>query len=437
MDRMSLVWMVGLGLPVLALHLMSIALCKALQSYSRSLLADRCDERGRSERAREVERFDHKTERAAEALSVLTGLLLAAQMGVWVGLASSPPRAWVVILPVLGIGLVGYVTAGVIGKVFAEIVVDALWPAAVCIRAVASPLTFGLRRVERFAEWLAGRSVSVHRPASLQVEIPGEDNWTDEDDEPELSESARVLVQKAVALTRKDVYELMTPRSSMVSLPSSVGVPEAAATFRATGLSRVPIFGESSDDIVGILYAKDLFAQMTDARIASKLTPAELARPAVFVPESKNAYDLLEELRRERRHFAVVLDEYGSVAGLVTLEDLLEELVGPIDDEHDMPAPADPVRELGGSRYDVDATLTLDLLNLRLGVQLPTDGEFQTIGGLVFHELGRLPVKGDRVIAHGVTLTVVDVSDHTIRRLMIDLSPEINAFETAPSARGK
>jgi CBS domain containing-hemolysin-like protein len=325
----------------------------------------------------------------------------------------------------------------VIGKVFAEIVVDALWPAAAAIRAAASPLTFGLRRVERLADWLAGRSVPVHRPASLQVEIPGEDELTDEDDEPELPESARVLLQQAVALTRKNVYELMTPRSSMVSLPSTVGAAEAAATFRATGLSRVPIFGESRDDIVGILYAKDFFARMTDARVAPKVAPAKLARPAVFVPESKNAYDLLEQLRLERRHFAVVLDEYGSVAGLVTLEDLLEELVGPIDDEHDIPAQADAVRELGESRFDVDATLTIDELNLRLVIQLPTDGEFQTIGGLVFHELGRVPMKGDRVNAHGVALTVADVSDHSIRRLMIDLSPEISAVETTRSARGK
>jgi CBS domain containing-hemolysin-like protein len=122
---------------------------------------------------------------------------------------------------------------------------------------------------------------------------------------------------------------------------------------------------------------------------------------------------------------------------VVTLEDLLEELVGPIDDEHNIPSPADPVREPGGSRYDVDATLALDELNLRLGVQLPTVGEFQTIGGLVFHELRRAPTKSDRVNAHGVALTVVDVSDYTIRRVMIDLAPEISAVETARSVPGK
>jgi CBS domain containing-hemolysin-like protein len=223
----------------------------------------------------------------------------------------------------------------------------------------------------------------------------------------------------------------------IISLPSTVSAAEAATAFRRTGLSRVPIFEESRDDIVGILYAKDLFARMTDARTLRVISPRDLVRPALFVPESKNAYDLLEELRLERRHFAVVLDEYGSVAGLVTLEDLLEELVGSIDDEHDIPAPADPVRQLGGTRYDVDATLTLEELNLRLGVQLPTDGEFQTIGGLVFHELGRAPTKGDQVNAYGVVLTVADVSDHSIRRLVIDLSPEISAVQTSRSAPGE
>ncbi len=118
------------------------------------------------------------------------------------------------------------------------------------------------------------------------------------------------------------------------------------------------------------------------------------------------------------RHFAIVLDEYGSVAGVVSLEDLLEELVGPIDDEHDVPPPADPVRELGGSRFEVDASLTLEELNERLDLELPTDAEFQTIGGLVFHELGRLPAKGDSVNACGVAFTVGEVSDHTIRRLV-------------------
>ena len=159
----------------------------------------------------------------------------------------------------------------------------------------------------------------------------------------------------------------MTPRSLIVSLPSTVSAVEAAATFSQHRLHAFPIFEESRDDIVGILYAKDLFARMTEASSAYAISPRELVRPVLFVPESKNGWELLEDLRTQRTHFAIVLDEYGGVAGLVTLEDLLEELVGPIDDEHDVPAPAELVRGLGGSRYELDATMSLDLLNERLG----------------------------------------------------------------------
>jgi CBS domain containing-hemolysin-like protein len=424
MSAMSLAWTLAVGLPVLALHLVSIAMTKAIQSYSRSLLEARCAARGRPERADDIEHWDHKTERAAEALAVLTGLLLAALMGLALGLATSPPRVIVVVFPVLAIGLMGYVIAGMIGKVFAEVIVESFWPVAGVLRALAVPLTFGLRQVERLVELFSGREEALHRPAHLQLEIPAEDDAPDQDTEPDLPESARVLLQQAVALTRTDVGELMTPRSSIVSLASTVSASEAAATFRRTGLSRVPVFEESRDDIVGVLYAKDLFARMTESRVPSAVSPRDLVRPVLFVPESKNAYELLGELRRDRTHFAVILDEYGSVAGLVTLEDLLEELVGPIDDEHDMPSPAELLRDLGGSRYEVEATLSLEDLNERLALQLPTDGEFQTIGGLVFHELARLPRKGDQVTTIGARFTVVDVSEHTIRRLLIDLAPQ-------------
>ena len=343
MDSMSLTCMFVLGVPILALHLVSIALTKALQSHSRSLFESLCEARGRPERADLVEYLAHKTERAAEAMAVLTGLLLAALIGVGLHSADFPTRVGVLIAMVLVIGLIGYVIAGVIGKVFAEVVIDSLWPIARVLRAVAAPLTVGLRQVERLVEALSGGSRSVHRPAHLQVELSVDDHTTDLDDEPNVPESARELLQQAIVLTRTDVGELMTPRSSIVSLPSTVTTAEAAATFRGTGLSRVPIFAESRDDIVGILYAKDLFARMTEARMPSAVSPRGLVRPALFVPESKNAFNLLEEMRIERRHFAVVLDEYGGVAGVVSLEDLLEELVGPIDDEHDIPAPADSV----------------------------------------------------------------------------------------------
>jgi CBS domain containing-hemolysin-like protein len=364
---------------------------------------------------------DHRTERSAEALAVVTGLLLAALVGVGMDRIGLPLGVEMVVLPVLLIGLLGYVIAGVVGKVFAETILDAIWPASALIRTVAAPLTFGLRLVERAVEWMAGPTQSPPRPASLEVEIPAGDEPTDEDAGPEIPESARLLLQQAVRMTRSDVAELMTPRTAIISLPSSVSADEAAVTFRESGLSRIPIYGENRDDIVGILFAKDLFARLIETHTLSGISPIELVRPAHFVPESKNAFELLEELRIERRQIAIVLDEYGGLAGVVTLEDLLEKLVGSIIDEHDKLAPADPVRALGGSRYELEATLPLEEVNHLLGIELPTGGEFETVGGLAFHELGRVPEPGESFRAFGVSFTVVEVSDRTIRRLAIDI----------------
>jgi CBS domain containing-hemolysin-like protein len=209
----------------------------------------------------------------------------------------------------------------------------------------------------------------------------------------------------------------------MVTLPASASARAAAQVFRDTGKSRVPVFGENRDDIVGILYAKDLFNRMIDEEDLRSIVVRKLTRPAYCVPETKNAFELLDEFRSRRTQIAVVLDEYGGVAGLVTLEDLLEELVGPIDDEHDEPTPVDPVHALGGARYEVDATIPLELLNERLGLHLPTDADFQTLGGLAFHALGRLPEPGTSFRYDGVEFTVLEVTEHTIRRMRLDLEP--------------
>jgi CBS domain containing-hemolysin-like protein len=322
---------------------------------------------------------------------------------------------------------IGYILAGVTGRVFAEPLLDAVWPATGVIRSLAWPLTYGAHRVDRLFERLAGSNESTPRPTSVEVEIPSDPDEESEDVEAELPEEARELLRRAVELTRADVSEVMVPRSAIVALPANVSAEAAAQLFRETGRSRIPLYGESRDDIVGIVFSKDLFPAMVDAKDPAKVVPFDLARPAYFVPESKNAFDLMEELRRRRTQLAIVLDEYGGVSGLVTLEDLLEQLVGQIDDEHDLPTTGDPVQSLGGTRYEVDAALPLDRLNERLGLRLPTDEDYQTVGGLAFHALGRIPEAGASFRQHGAEFTVTEASDRAIRRLIIDVSPRQTA----------
>ncbi len=431
MAALSLTGLIATGGLLLAVHLFAIAMTTALRSYSRSLLEERCDRNGHPERADEVAHLDFRTERAAGAIAVFTGLMLAGLGGLGVARWGRDSSIELVILLVLAIGLLGYVLTGVIGKVFAETILDATWPASGVIRAVALPLTFGLRQVERFVEWFAGTDESPQRPASVEVEldIPEEED-ADQDDEPDLPEPVRDLLQRTVGLTRTDVTEIMKPRPMIVSLPSTATAEEAAATFRQTGLSRIPLFGANHDDIVGILYIKDLFARLAEAKDFSAVVPRTLIRPAYCIPATKNAFELLEEMRHARRQIAIVLDEYGGVVGLVTLEDLLEELVGTIDDEHDIPTPADPVRPLGDARYEVDATLPVESLNERLDLHLPTDGDYRTVGGLAFHSLGRVPEPGETFRADGAQFTVVDVKNHRIHRLRVEL-PENRPVEAS------
>lgn len=422
MQDMTLVWTLALGLLVLAVHLLSVTITRALRTYSRSRLEDLCADRGHPGRADEVAHHDERTERAAETLAVVTGLTLAALLGVAVDREAPSLAVEAVIGIALAVGTIGYVIAGVIGRVFAERVLDRCWPAALWLRLVTTPLTFATKQVEALVERLAHEPDTLPRPTSVEVEIPA-DGDNPEDSESDLPESTRELLQHAVALTRREVSELMTPRSLIVTLPSSVSAQTAARTFRETGKSRIPLFGENRDDIVGILYAKDLFPRMTDTSDLTTILPKSLARAAYCVPETKNAYDLLEEFRAQRTQIAIILDEYGGVAGLITLEDLVEELVGDIDDEHDVPTALDTIVPLGGSRYEVDASLTIEDFNDRLDLKLPTDGDFLTLGGFVFHSLGRLPEPGETFRVEGIEFQIVEVLDHSIRRVMVDHQP--------------
>lgn len=414
--------LLALAVPFLALHILAVLLARALRTYSRSRLEEVCRQQGRPERADQILHLDERTERGAETLALLTGLVLASLLGA--ALAASPEGiADELFLGLaLAVGALGHLAAGVVGRVHAETLLDTLWPLAVVIRRLTFPFTAIARMVEALVYRSARRTNTLPRPASVEVEIhsSAEDS---EDVEADLPESVRSMLERAVEFVDLAVSDVMTPGSGVAMRPATIRARDAVRAFVETGFSRIPLYGESRDDIVGVLYAKDLMARMEAETDPDTVLPREVARPPLFVPETKDAAELLAEFRSRRVHLAIVLDEYGGVAGLVTLEDLIEQIVGPIDDEFDPPAPPDPIVPLGDSRYDLDATLSLEDLNERLGLNLPTDGDFETVGGLAFTELGRVPEPGAHFRFNGVEFTVLEVADHTIRRLRLELSP--------------
>ncbi|WP_430646592.1 hemolysin family protein [Agromyces sp. GXS1127] len=217
-----------------------------------------------------------------------------------------------------------------------------------------------------------------------------------------LEQGDRELIHSIFEFSDTLVREVMVPRTDMVTIESTAHLPQAMALFLKEGYSRIPVIDREVDDIVGVLYLRDLarlgFERPLDA---AALTVADLARPAAFVPESMRADALLRQMQLESNHLAMVVDEYGGIAGLATLEDLIEELVGDISDEYDREAAQ--VEELAEGRFRVNARLPVDELGELFGLDLE-DEDVDSVGGLLAKELGRLPVRGDRASVSGLLL---------------------------------
>ncbi len=223
-----------------------------------------------------------------------------------------------------------------------------------------------------------------------------------------LEEDDRELIHSIFEFNDTVVREVMIPRTDMVTIDSGTSMSDAMGVFLDKGVSRIPVTGDDIDEVLGVLYLRDVARSVYEQGPGSisldgtALTAAELARPALFVPESQKADSLLQQMQLESNHLAMVVDEYGGIAGLVTLEDLIEELVGDISDEYDRDVAE--VEELSAGHYRVSARLAIDELGDLFGIELEDD-EVDSVGGLLAKALGRLPVAGSTAEYSGLILT--------------------------------
>ncbi|MFF6956521.1 hemolysin family protein [Streptomyces sp. NPDC088197] len=206
-----------------------------------------------------------------------------------------------------------------------------------------------------------------------------------------IEDEERRMVHSVFELGDTIVREVMVPRPELVMIERFKTIRQAMTLALRSGFSRIPVTGESEDDVVGFVYLKDLARRVHINRESESEPVSTLIRPASFVPDTKNAGDLLREMQQERNHVAVVIDEYGGTAGIVTIEDILEEIVGEITDEYDRETP--PVEELGEGSYRVTARLDIGDLGDLYGVELDDD-DVETVGGLLAKSLGRVPIPG-------------------------------------------
>jgi CBS domain containing-hemolysin-like protein len=289
-----------------------------------------------------------------------------------------------------------------------------LGPVAAALVAVGNRVTPGRPRTQTF---------SSEEQLLSMVDEAAEADVLEQDD--------RELIHSIFEWGDTVVREVMIPRTDMVTIDDVESVGDAMDRFLKTGVSRMPVVGKDADEVHGILYLRDVARLVHEQpRTAESATLRELAKPALFVPESKMADDTLRQMQRESTHLAMVVDEYGGIAGLVTLEDLIEELVGEISDEYDTGAPE--VTGLGNGVFRVSARLPKDELGDLFGIELDDD-DVDSAGGLLTKAIGRLPAAGDRATVSGLVLRAERVEGRRkqLRTLIVERDDALISAEDA------
>ncbi|MGL4787145.1 MAG: hemolysin family protein, partial [Cetobacterium sp.] len=219
-----------------------------------------------------------------------------------------------------------------------------------------------------------------------------------------IEEEEKEMIHSIVGLGETNAKEIMTPRTSMFAVEGNKTLDDIWEEMIEAGFSRIPVYEETIDNIIGVLYTKDVLnylkAHSTDTQVK------ELVREAYYVPETKSIIEILQEFKSKKVHIALVLDEYGGIGGVLTIEDLLEEIVGEIRDEFDNEE-EESIKEIDDNRYEVDAMLDIETINKSLNIDLPISEDYESLGGLIMSELGKIPAIGDIVDFQDVKLVVV------------------------------
>lgn len=356
-------------------------------------------------------------------------IIVAAQLveAVLVALLAARFFDWPLVALIIAINtLIVFVVAEAVPRTMAilhteRIALAASGPISLLLRL--GPMRLLARGLIGLSNWIVPGSGIKTGPFSLAEELIAFADAAVEDEVIEQTE--RDLIESVIEFGDTVVREVMVPRTDMTTIERRLTVEEALEVTSAAGFSRVPAVGDSIDDVVGLVYVKDLIRAELDGRPDQQVHT--LLRPTWFVPETKKVADLLHEMQEEKFHMAVAVDEYGGIAGLVTLEDLIEELVGEIVDEYDVEESLLD-RQLDGS-YKVDARIQIDELNDVANMSLP-EGDWDTVGGLVLDVFGRVPVRGEECDVDGYRLRVEQIHGRRITKVVIAV-PEPAQQESA------
>lgn len=231
-----------------------------------------------------------------------------------------------------------------------------------------------------------------------------------------IEEEEKEMIHSIVGLGETNAKEIMTPRTSMFAVEGNKTLDDIWDEMIEAGFSRIPVYEDTIDNIIGVLYTKDVLNYLKEHSTDTQIK--ELVREAYFVPETKSIIEILQEFKSKKVHIALVLDEYGGIGGILTIEDLLEEIVGEIRDEFDNEE-EESIKEIDDNRYEVDAMLDIETINKNLNIDLPISEDYESLGGLIMSELGKIPAIGDIVDFQNVRLVVVEVEKMRVSKVEI------------------
>jgi putative hemolysin len=290
------------------------------------------------------------------------------------------------------------------------------------LRVALMPVTKLMHVIDELVRRGVGRAGSPE-PQAIENEIEKEILSVIEEGEKEgvVDEEEREMIQSVIQFHDTTAGQIMTARPEIVGIEAAATLDHVKKMLEESGHSRLPVYDGTLDHVVGILYARDLLKHV-GTREAPAFSVRSTMRPAFFVPETKPLSDLLHDFRLQKIHIAIVLDEYGGTAGLATIEDVLEELVGDISDEHEPVEPA-MFNRIDDHNMEADARIYIDELNRLAGLNLPEDAGYDTLGGFVSNTLGRIPEAGAEFQHDGARFIVLDAEPQRVKRVRIELTP--------------
>lgn len=281
---------------------------------------------------------------------------------------------------------------------------------------IVSPFLYIFRLYDGFIRRLAGIAESTPQEQQEEKQEEFLTGLEQHRTEGVLDEEEQEMIENVLELSNSAANEIMTPRTDIIAVEVNSDLHKVLDTINKAGHTRVPVFEDNIDNIVGLIYAKDLLPEIgknpDDFKLRDKI------RDAYFVPETKPLRVLLHEFQNQKLHIAVVLDEYGGTAGIVTLEDILEELVGEITDEYEE-TPPEPIRKIDRNTFEADARISVDDLNDECELDLPEDEDYETIGGFVFSRLGYIPKTGESFDYENLKFTIASAETRRIKRIQI------------------